>query len=76
MTTSMTNSRIAETFEQVADLLEFQGSNPFRIRAYRNSARTIRDLPELISTILADKNRKLTEIDGIDEVLISRKGDL
>lgn len=72
MTTSMTNSRIAETFEQVADLLEFQGSNPFRIRAYRNSARTIRDLPELISTILADKNRKLTEIDGIGKDLAQK----
>jgi len=72
MTTSMPNSRISETFEQVADLLEFQGSNPFRIRAYRNSARTIRDLPEPISTILADKNRKLTEIDGIGKDLAQK----
>ena len=37
----MTNDRIADTFEQIADLLEFQGANPFRMRAYRNAARTL-----------------------------------
>jgi DNA polymerase/3'-5' exonuclease PolX len=29
----MTNEVIAETLEQLADLLEFQGANPFRLRA-------------------------------------------
>ena len=42
----MTNAEIADVFDQVADLLEFQGANPFRIRAYRKGARAIRDLPE------------------------------
>ena len=42
----MTNAEIAVRFEQVADLLEFQGANPFRIRAYRNGARAIHDLAE------------------------------
>ena len=32
----MTNTKIADAFEQVADLLEFSGANPFRVRAYRN----------------------------------------
>ncbi|MGA2033236.1 MAG: helix-hairpin-helix domain-containing protein, partial [Thermoguttaceae bacterium] len=36
----MTNAEIAAVFEQVADLLEFQGANQFRVRAYRNAART------------------------------------
>ena len=40
----MNNVQIADSFDQVADLLEFQGANPFRIRAYRNGARTLRDL--------------------------------
>ena len=44
----MTNSQIADIFQQMADLLEFQGANPFRVRAYRNGARTIRDLAEPI----------------------------
>ena len=28
---------IAKIFEEVADLLEIQGENPFRVRAYRSS---------------------------------------
>jgi DNA polymerase (family X) len=35
------NARIAAVFEEIADLLEVQGDNPFRIRAYRNAARTV-----------------------------------
>jgi DNA polymerase/3'-5' exonuclease PolX len=33
------NARIEAVFEEIADLLEVQGENPFRIRAYRNAAR-------------------------------------
>ncbi len=40
----MENPKVAQVFEEVADLLEIQGENPFRVRAYRNAARTIRDL--------------------------------
>ena len=36
------NAEIASFFERVADLLEIEDENPFRIRAYRNAARTIR----------------------------------
>jgi DNA polymerase (family 10) len=36
-----TNARIAAVFEEIADLLEVQGENPFRIRAYRNAARMV-----------------------------------
>jgi DNA polymerase (family 10) len=42
----MENPEVAQVFEEVADLLELQGANPFRVRAYRNAARTIRDLSE------------------------------
>ena len=37
----MLNHEIAAVFEEIADLLEFQGANAFRVRAYRNAARTI-----------------------------------
>lgn len=39
------NADVAAVFEEMADLLEIEGSNPFRIRAYRNAARTLRDIP-------------------------------
>ena len=42
----MENPEVAQMFEEVADLLDIQGENPFRVRAYRNAARTIRDLSE------------------------------
>ncbi|ADV46214.1 DNA polymerase/3'-5' exonuclease PolX [Nitratifractor salsuginis] len=37
----MSNSEIAQFFKELADYLEIKGDNPFRIRAYRNAARTI-----------------------------------
>jgi DNA polymerase (family 10) len=68
----MTNQDIADCFEQIADLLEFQGANPFRVRAYRNAARTIRDLAESIATIVAASDRALDEIEGIGKDLADK----
>ena len=39
------NAEVATAFEEMADLLEIEGANPFRVRAYRFAARTLRDLP-------------------------------
>jgi len=72
----MTNAEIAAVFEQVADLLEFKDSNPFRVRAYRNAARTIRDLPESMAEIAADPERSLTEIAGIGKDLAAKVATL
>ncbi|HCF1525191.1 helix-hairpin-helix domain-containing protein [Pseudomonas aeruginosa] len=36
------NEHIARVFEEIADLLELEEANPFRIRAYRNAARSVR----------------------------------
>ena len=46
------NADIAAIFEEIADLLEIQGSNPFRIRAYRNAARVVSELPEELSHLI------------------------
>lgn len=63
----MNNRKLAESFELFADLLEFKGENPFRLRAYRNAARKIRDLSEEVADILKDPDRDLTKIDGIGD---------
>ena len=42
----MTNAAIEAAFEHIADLLEYRGDNLFRVRAYRNAARTIGGLVE------------------------------
>ena len=60
----MTNDKIASTLDQLADLLEFTGANAFRLRAYRNGARIIKDLPDSIESMLL-KGEDLTKLDGI-----------
>jgi len=58
------NADIAAVFEEIADLLEIQGANPFRIRAYRNAARVVGELSQEISRLL-EKGEDLTELPGI-----------
>ncbi len=65
----MDNAAIADVFDEMAELLEFRGENPFRIRAYRNGAQAIRDLDEPITAILADKSRNLADISGIGKTI-------
>ena len=61
----MTNAAIAAVFDHVADLIEYQGGNVFRVRAYRNAARTIDGMVESLASVRADPGRKLTDLDGI-----------
>ena len=72
----MTNADIAATFEQIADLLEYQGSNVFRVRAYRNAARTIEGMVESLATVRADSVRSLTDLEGIGSDLAEKIGVL
>ncbi|PQO47078.1 DNA polymerase/3'-5' exonuclease PolX [Blastopirellula marina] len=68
----MNNAQIVARFELLADLLEFTGANSFRVRAYRNAARTIQGLSQQISDILADKSQKLTDLEGIGKDLADK----
>ncbi len=68
----MNNVRIAEVFDLIADLLEFQDANPFRVRAYRNGARVVHDYPEQMQAIVADPDRKLTDIAGVGKDLAEK----
>jgi DNA polymerase (family X) len=52
--TRVHNSEIAALFEQLADLLEIEGANRFRVRAYRNAARVIANLPREASDMIAE----------------------
>ncbi len=62
---SVTNSDISAVFDHVADLLEYQGGNVFRVRAYRNAAHTISSMVESLASVRSDPDRKLTDIEGI-----------
>ena len=64
----MGNQIIASIFNQIADLLDIQGENPFRIRSYRAAARMIEDLPENLASARSD-GKDLTELPGIGREL-------
>ena len=68
----MQNPDIARLFDEVADLLEIQDANPFRVRAYRNAARTIRDYPEPLADLVHEGTKPLTEIPGIGDDLAEK----
>src|SRR5215467_5934866 len=72
----MNNRDVASAFDEVADLLEFQNANPFRVRAYRNAARRITDYPQTLATFVADPERDLTEIEGIGKDLAEKIAEL
>ncbi|HEX4415712.1 MAG TPA: helix-hairpin-helix domain-containing protein [Lacipirellulaceae bacterium] len=72
----MNNRDIGTTLDEIADLLEFQNANPFRVRAYRNAARRVKDLSEPLANIAADPNRELTEIEGIGKDLAQKIAEL
>jgi DNA polymerase (family 10) len=72
----MTNRDVAAAFDEIADLLEFQNANPFRVRAYRNAARRLGDLHEPLTAIAADPNREFTELEGIGKDLAEKIGEL
>src|SRR5436853_1246315 len=72
----MQNPDIARLFDEVADLLEIQDANPFRVRAYRNAARTIRDFPEPIADLVRAGTKDLTDIAGIGDDLAKKITDI
>jgi DNA polymerase (family 10) len=67
----MTNTEIADAFNEIADLLEIEGANQFRVRAYRDAARTISGLPRNVREMVAN-DEDLTELSGIGEDLAGK----
>jgi DNA polymerase (family 10) len=56
------NQAIAALFEEIAGLLEIEEANPFRIRAYRNAARTLSNLADDIGELIRSENFRLPGI--------------
>ena len=63
----MQNIDIARQLEEVANLLEISDGNPFKVRAYRNAARTVRDHPESLYDLVRGGGYDLTELPSIGE---------
>jgi len=69
------NGDIAARFEEIADLLEIEGANAFRVRAYRNAARMLRDLPQSAASMLED-GKDLSDLPGIGEDLAGKIAEI
>lgn len=69
---TIANAEVARVFRELADLLEIQGANPFRVRAYRNAARTIEELPESIAVLARQGVTRLARLPGIGEDLAGK----
>ncbi len=70
----MQNAQIAQLFEELADLLEIQGANAFRLRAYRNAARTIEGLTISLVDVALQDPQQITELPGIGKDLAEKIG--
>lgn len=65
----MKNQEIARIFNEIADLLEIKGENPFRIRAYRRAAQNIEGLPKSVEEI---PKEELLKVPGIGQDLAGK----
>jgi len=69
------NNDIAAVFEEIADLLEIEQANPFRIRAYRNAARTLQGLGEEVRDLIQE-GFDLDQLPGIGEALAEKIAEI
>ena len=65
------NAEVSGIFNQVADLLEIEGANPFRVRAYRNAAHTVSTLAKSVSDMV-EAGEDLSELPDIGEDLAEK----
>jgi DNA polymerase (family 10) len=65
------NADIARVFEEIADLLDIGETNPFRVRAYRNAARTVAELQLDLAALVAE-GAALPKLPGIGQDLTAK----
>ena len=70
------NAEIARLFRELADLLEIEGANPFRVRAYRTAARTAESHPDSLSDLAQRDPERLTDLPGIGDDLAGKIVDI
>lgn len=67
-------AQVAAIFDQMAQLLELDGANPYEVRAYQNAARAIGALEDDLAEMVA--TGRLDEIPGLGKTLIARVTEL
>ena len=69
-----TNFEVADVFEQIAQILEGRGENPFKIRAYRNAVRTLENLTEPVAEI--SRRGELKKIGGFGDAIAGKTQEI
>jgi len=69
------NADIAAIFTEIADLLEIEEANPFRVRAYRNAARIVSEIGRDVRDMLA-RGEDLTRLPGIGADLAGKMREI
>ena len=62
-----TNSDIAAALDELGDLYELDGAINYRVIAYRNAAKAVRDAPVSVSALA--RQRRATELPGIGQTI-------
>lgn len=69
------NADIARVFDEIADLLELEQANAFRVRAYRRAARMLGELKRSARTMV-ERGEALDELPGIGNDLAAKIAEI
>jgi DNA polymerase (family X) len=69
------NADVAAIFNEIADLLEIQAANPFRVRAYRTAARNIEGLSQSVQ-LMVQAGTDLDALPGIGKDLAAKIAEI
>jgi DNA polymerase (family X) len=72
---SVQNLKVAACFNDIADHLEIEDANPFRVRAYRNAARMISTLNQDLGVMLS-QGKDLRDLPGIGTDLAEKISEI
>jgi len=64
------NYQVAWLLEEIGDLLEIKGEDPFKVRAYRRAAQVLRGWAEEVAQVA--REGRLTEIPGVGKALAGK----
>ncbi|MGG7377497.1 hypothetical protein ACQ7B2_01430, partial [Escherichia coli] len=68
------NSEIADAFEELASLYELDGAVVYRVIAYRNAAKAIREAG--VSVAELQRQGRAEELDGVGKTIAEKIGAL
>ncbi len=66
----METARIAKILDEMGTMLEINGENPFRCRAYHTAAQSLMNLPDELAEMIADG--RLKEVPGIGDTMYAQ----